>query len=102
MKDLYILGDTIEIVAALDDSLVTVNTVLASCFLKERIYRRTIGGIALTLLGASLVVLFCCATNERAYSPDDAPQLAGAEDGASAEEEDGGDDGYVAEEPEDW
>ena len=33
---------------------------------------------------------------------DDAPQLAGAEDGASAEEEDGGDDGYVAEETEDW
>ena len=32
---------------------------------------------------------------------DDALQLAGAEDGASAEEEDGGDDGYVAEEPED-
>ena len=30
VKDLYILGDTIEVVAALDDSLVTVNTVLAS------------------------------------------------------------------------
>jgi dynein heavy chain len=32
VKDLYILGDTSETVAALDDSLVTVNTVLSSRF----------------------------------------------------------------------
>jgi dynein heavy chain len=30
VKDLYILGDTSEVVAALDDSLVTINTVLGS------------------------------------------------------------------------
>ena len=36
VKDLYILGDTSEVVASLDDSLVTVNTVLGS---------RYVGGI---------------------------------------------------------
>ena len=30
VKDLYILGDTSEVVAQLDDSLVTINTVLGS------------------------------------------------------------------------
>ena len=32
VKDLYVLGDTSEVVAGLDDSLVTVNTVLSSRF----------------------------------------------------------------------
>lgn len=36
IKDLYILGDTSEVVANLDDSLVTINTVLSS---------RYVGGI---------------------------------------------------------
>lgn len=36
VKDLYILGDTSEVVANLDDSLVTINTVLSS---------RYVGGI---------------------------------------------------------
>lgn len=36
VKDLYILGDTSEVVTNLDDSLVTINTVLSS---------RYVGGI---------------------------------------------------------
>ncbi|CAN0495934.1 unnamed protein product, partial [Laminaria digitata] len=36
VKDLYILGDTSEVVSNLDDSLVTINTVLSS---------RYVGGI---------------------------------------------------------
>lgn len=46
------------VVSPLGAVSVIVNTILAACFLKEKIYPLTIGGILLTLLGASLVVLF--------------------------------------------
>ena len=46
------------VVSPLGAVSVIVNTILAAIFLKEGIYRRTLGGIALTLAGASLVVLF--------------------------------------------